>query len=379
MTRTKRLAGLAALTAALGMAPAQAQTEVVLHNFRPMTGSGPYGGLIRDSAGNLYGTARNGLGSHHAGVVFKLGAGGHYAVLHDFSGGADGGQPFGGVIRDSAANLYGTTLVGGAANAGVVFKIDASGQETVLYSFTGGADGGRPTDSVVFDPAGNLYGTTGIGGTASQGVVFKLDTAGKETVLHTFTGGADGGQPYAGVILDPVGNLYGTATAGGAGYGVVYKLDPAGNETVLHTFTGGDDGNEPYGGVIRDSAGNLYGTTLLGGAANCGVVFRLSKAGREKVLYSFTNEADGRNPASGVIRDSAGNLYGTVGSGGPADAGVVYELDAAGGFTTLYSFSGARDGGAPQASLLRNSKGYLYGTAVEGGKGEGGTLFEIKP
>jgi uncharacterized repeat protein (TIGR03803 family) len=227
-------------------------------------------------------------------------------VLHSFAANLPkGGFPYAGVIRDSAGNLYGTTYSGGTANAGVVFKVNAAGHQAVLYSFTGGADGGHPHAGVIRDPAGNLYGTAG-GGPAGAGVVYELDAAGQETVLYSFTGGADGLGPNAGVIRDSAGNLYGTTYGGGtAGAGVVYKLDTVGQETVLYSFTGGADGGEPIAGVIRDSAGNLYGTAEYGGTAGWGVVYKLDTAGHEAVLYSFTGGADGRYPDAGVIRDSA--------------------------------------------------------------------------
>jgi uncharacterized repeat protein (TIGR03803 family) len=186
-----------------------------------------------------------------------------YTVLHRFQGSpADGQIPQAGVIGDSAGNLYGTTKYGGASNAGVVFKLDKTG-ETVLYSFTGGADGDQPGAGVIRDSAGNLYGTTSAGGTFGYGVVYKLDTTGKYTVLYSFKGGADGANPFAGLVRDSAGNLYGTTYCGGTGSsagcvtgaGVVYKLDTSGTETVLHGFTGGADGANPYSGVVRDEAG----------------------------------------------------------------------------------------------------------------------------
>jgi uncharacterized repeat protein (TIGR03803 family) len=210
-----------------------------------------------------------------------------------------------------------------------VFKVDPTGTETVLYSFTGGADGGQPSGGVIRDRAGNLYGTTIRGGALGFGVVFKLDTAGTETVLHNFGGApADGASPYAGVILDSAGNLYGTTQLGGAsGYGVVYKLNKAGKETVLHSFAGCPiDGEYPKAGVIRDPAGNLYGTTYHGGTSpGSGVVFRLDSTGTETVLFSF-NGGDGSEPKGGVIRNSAGNLYGTTSYGGTSNPGVVFEI-----------------------------------------------------
>jgi uncharacterized repeat protein (TIGR03803 family) len=245
-------------------------------------------------------------------------------VVHNF-GGAGGVNPYAGVIRDPAGNLYGTTLDGGAANEGVVYKLDTTGHETVLYSFTGGADGAQPVAGVIRDSAGNLYGTTQYGGVGA-GVVYKLDTAGHETVLYSFTGGADGAFPDASVIRDSAGNLYGTTLQGGiVGTGSVYKLDTTGQETVLYSFKGGADGGYPNAGVIRDPAGNLYGTTPLSGAANAGVVYKLDTRGQETVLYSFRGGADGGNPSAGVIRTSAGNLYGTAG-GGRYGKGVLFVL-----------------------------------------------------
>jgi uncharacterized repeat protein (TIGR03803 family) len=233
------------------------------------------------------------------------------------------------VIRDSTGNLYGTTYDGGVTGVtlGVVFKLDTTGRETA-YAFPGSLGGSEPLYGVIRDPAGNLYGTTEYGGTGfsifGYGVVYKLNTAGQQTVLYAFTGGADGGTPGSGVILDSAGNLYGTTYAGGTGAGVVYMLDKAGTETVLYTFTGGADGGNPSGGVIRDSEGNLYGTTGSGGAANEGVVFKLDTAGKETVLYSFTGGAGGSGPCC-VIGDSAGNLYGTA-VGGTNPGGVVFKL-----------------------------------------------------
>ncbi len=186
----------------------------------------------------------------------------------------------------------------------------------MLHSFSG-ADGANPSAALVRGPAGDLYGTTQLGGGRSQGVVFRLDTMGHETVLHSFTGG-DGSNPIAGLILDPAGNLYGTTHGGGPincsfGCGVVFMLDPAGRLTVLYGFPAGANGYLPSSGVIRDAAGNLYGTTLVGGSGNLdkGVVYKLDTSGQETVLCNFTNAMGGTVPSGGVIRDTAGSLYGT--------------------------------------------------------------------
>ena len=368
-------------------APASDAKEVVLHNFAsPRRGAYPDFGLIRDSAGNLYGTTNGsysdvgGGGSNNAGVVFEVDTCGNETVLYSFTGGADGSFP-NGVIRDSAGNLYGTTYLGGASNAGVVFKVDASGNETVLYTFTGGADGGGPYGPLVRDSKGNLYGTTYQGGASNAGVVFKVDASGNETVLYTFTGGADGGGPYGAPILDSEGNLYGTTYQGGASNaGVVFKVDPTDHETVLYTFTGGNDGGYPSAGVIRDSAGNLYGTTSGGGASGAGVVFKVDPSGHETVLYSFTGGADGGSPGAGVIRDPAGNLYGTTDGGGTAELGVVFKLDKSGNETVLHSFMRGVDGDQPDlAGVIRDEAGNLYGTTAFNGAGGQGTVYKLDP
>src|SRR5208283_4382181 len=348
-------------------------------------GAYPDFGLIRDSAGNLYGTTDGsysdvgGGGTNNAGVVFEVDTCGNETVLYSFTGGADGSLP-NGVIRDSAGNLYGTTYLGGASNAGVVFKIDTSGHETVLYTFTGGADGGGPYGAPILDSEGNLYGTTYLGGASNAGVVFKVDPTDRETVLYTFTGGNDGGNPSAGVIRDSAGNLYGTTSGGGAsGAGVVFKVDRSGHETVLYSFTGGADGGSPGAGVIRDPAGNLYGTTAIGGTAELGVVFKLDTSGNETVLHSFRRGVDGDQPdLAGVIRDEAGNLYGTTAFNGAGGQGTVYKLDPKGNVTVLYAFPGARDRqDVYNNGLIFAGDGQLYGATFYGGKTGFGVLYQL--
>ncbi len=289
-------------------------------------------------------------------------------VLHSFELPPKGANPSSGVVRDKSGNFYGTTSAGGQYNQGVTYKLSASGRVTVLYNFTGGADGGNPEAGVVLDSAGNLYGVCASGGSGG-GLVYKLDNAGDETVLHRFGETInDGDSPQSGVVLDTEGNLYGTTFYGGAfGAGTVYKLTSSGEETVLHTFTGGaDGGGGTYGGgpagLIIDAAGNLYGTTGLGGSGSSGVVFEISAAGQETVLYNFTGGADGGYP-NGVIRDPEGTLYG-VADGGGTGYGVVFKISRSGKETVLYSFTGGSDGFEPQGGLVRDASGNLYGTTV---------------
>jgi uncharacterized repeat protein (TIGR03803 family) len=368
----------AVVVVVLAAPPAQAQTYSVLYSFHGFYGEAPLAGLIQDKEGNLYGTTAGG-GVHNYGVVFKLKADGKEKVLYRFASYRDGWRPQAGLVRDSAGNLYGTTWGGGGRGGGAVFKLDTTGAETVLHSFTLGAGGGEPVASLVRDSAGNLYGTTNAGGAYNAGVVFKLNANGKEKVLHTFTGGADGLHPVAALVRDSAGNLYGTTYGGGAyGAGAVFKLDTTGAETVLYSFTGGADGASPQAGLLRDSAGNLYGTTY-GGAYGAGVVFKLDTTGAETVLYSFTGGADGASPTAGVVRDSADNLYGTTYKGGAYNWGTVFKLDTTGAETVLHSFTGGADGAYPFAGLVRDSSGNLYSTTVEGGAYGYGVVFKITP
>jgi uncharacterized repeat protein (TIGR03803 family) len=296
-----------------------------------------------------------------------------YKVLHSFHAGTDGAAPWAGLIFDSAGALYGTTAGGGGSCfCGTVFKLDKNGKETVLYSFTGGADQGIPLAGLLRDSVGNLYGTTnGIFGTF--GSVFQLNKAGNLTTLLAFNGEQEA-TPFAGVIRDGSGNLYGTTPGGYESAGTVFKLDRAGHETLLHTFiNGGTGGGFPYSGVVRDAAGNLYGTLSSGGASVYGAVFKLDKTGSETVLYSFVGGRDGSSPLAGVVRDAAGNFYGTTYYGGGSrcggsGCGTMFKLDATGKETVLHRFTGGTDGGHPgYGSLVRDAAGNLYGTTYNGG------------
>ena len=405
------LAALLMLVAASALAQ-QLPTFKVLYKF-PSTGpSGIVGGLVRDPAGNLYGTTfyggNSGCGGAGCGVVFEIAVNGTETVLYTFTGGTDGGNPGATLVRDVAGNLYGTTFVGGDLacsedppfGCGVVFELSPTGQETVLHSFTGVPDGaisgtGFPFAGLLRDSAGNLYGTTGSGGVNNAGTVFVLDASGNETVLYSFCsqGGSsctDGAAPFAGLVRDPAGNLYGTTTAGGAnricGFepcGTVFKLSPNGQETVVHNFAGyPTDGSYPAASLALDSAGNLYGTTTTGGSSSCGglgcgTVFELSATGQETVLHSFDNGLDGGDPTAGLLRDRAGNLYGTTRTGGKHAAGSVFTLLSTGKEIVLFSFDQS-DGSEPYAGLIRDSAGNLYGTTYNCGSFNcGGTVFEI--
>ena len=347
MTHKHRLiAGSALIAVGLGMAVASASNGPMLHpgktlysftggtdGFRPNDDA-----LAQDAQGNLYGTTRLG-GAFRSGTVFEVSSAGIETVLYSFTGGSDGGAPLGGLIRDAQGNLYGTTSTGGAHKKGTVFKITPSGAETVLYSFKGGSDGKTPVASLIADAQGNLYGTTVVGGllasracgTKGCGTVFSLSATGKEKALHRFAGGADGTNPLGRLLLDSNGNLYGTTSANGGqyGWGTVFKVTQAGVETVLYSFTGSDTGVVPTGNLVLDSQGNLYGTTYYGGNcgfnSGCGTVFELSPSGVETVLHSFAGHSDGQGPGS-LIQDANGNLYGVTQDGGPSDFGTLYKV-----------------------------------------------------
>jgi uncharacterized repeat protein (TIGR03803 family) len=278
--------------------------EAVLHSF--LKGGLGYSanGVILDGQGTLFGTTYGGGNSgcfeNGCGVVFKLDAAGKETVLYSFTGGTDGGAPSS-IVRDPAGNLYGTTVGGGdltcnsGYGCGTVFKLDTAGKETVLYSFTGtGGDGAFPYSGVVRDSAGALYGSTGGGGNQNCGypgcgTVFKVEANGKETVLHRFTGtGGDGRNPtFASLVLDAAGNIYGTTQNGGdasCDCGVVFMLDTSAKETILHTFSGGADGAAPNVGLVLNAAGDIYGAAASGGDLDCnnfkgngcGTIFKLT-------------------------------------------------------------------------------------------------------
>ncbi len=399
------IAILVTLTVALtGSAQAQTYTERVLHSFgRAPDGQFPMAGLVQDAQGNLYGTTAGGGAGY--GTVFKVDTSGNETVFYTFPvTDVDGAQPQAGLVLDEQGNLYGTTLSGGAYYMyGTAFKLDTAGNETVLHSFgrPGSDDGANPMAGVVQDAQGNLYGTTVNGGQCC-GTVFKIDTTGNEGVLHNFTGGWGGGDgelPEAGLVQDAQGNLYGTTYYGGDhtcnaswGCGTVFKVDTAGTETVLHSFTGGEgDGALPTAGLVLDAQGNLYGTTYYGGVNWCGVpnapygcgtVFKLDKTGNETLLHSFgpPGGSDGSFPAAGLVLDAQGNLYGTTYEGGTYSYyGTVFKLDTTGKETLLHSFGATGDGARPEAGLVLDAQGNLYGTTYEGGAYGLGVVFELSP
>lgn len=322
-------------------------------------------------------------------------------VIHNFTGGIDGGRPWAGVTLDGHGHLYGTTFVGGSnagscefgAGCGVVFRMTQTGNAWIfapLYAFAGGSDGAQPWAGVTIGPNGALYGTT-----SSHATVYELrppltvckaiSCPWTETVIHRFAGGADGSDPgYGSVAFDSTGNLYDTTVGGGvAGQGTVYELSPVNGgwqETVLWSFTGTGDGGQPYDGLLV-TPGGLYGTTNIGGLSNYGVAFQLT-GGVDNVLQNFSVLGpDGAGPIAGLISDRSGNLYGATGGGGTGNGGTVFELSPSHGgwnYTVLHSFSGM-DGAGPYGTLTMDAGGSLYGTTFEGGAHNDGAVFRLSP
>ncbi len=413
------------LTLAVLVISAHGQSFSVLHDFASTPdGQLPVAALL-DRNGTLFGTTQE-SGSFNvegaAGTVFTVDIGsGQESVLYTFGGGfhgPDGALPSSSLETDAKGNLYSTTLGGGSNDAvcgeggcGIIFEMSPDGTETILYTFTGGADGAGP-NGIIFDSAGNLYGTA-LGGVYQNcngggcGVVFKLAPSGNLTVLYSFTGGSDGAGPAAGSLtIDKAGNLYGATAYGGnlsacvvgsrIGCGVVFKIDPNGNESVLHTFTGGADGAQPNGSLLLDPKGNLYGTTFSGGPRTCrglpdsypgcGVVFELTASGTLKVLHGFRGAAygDGASPDAGLMWDGVANFFGTTYRGGTYNDGSVFQLNRD-GITLLHSFNQKVDGWLPQAGVIRDAQGNLYGTTAGNnyncpfGSGQGycGTVFKV--
>ncbi len=372
--------------------------QTILHSFtNTPDGEYPAASLLLDSKGNLYGATEAG-GTLQGGTIFEINPAGTETILHSFPIDPEGAasMPMGALVKDAKGNLYGSTWEGGSASGGTIFKLAPDGQETDLHVFTGQAgDGFLSKAGVTLDKKGNLYGTTIMGGasgngTSGYGTVYKVDRFGNESVLYNFTGKEDGAYPFASLLLDSTGNLYGTTYDGGDlscqppnGCGTVFEVDPSGNETVLYSFTGAypDYGLSPVGGLVRDKSGNLYGTTSYGGIPPYhGNVFKLTPTGEITNLYSFTgSNGDGEWPASNLTIDGQGNLYGATSYGGSPNCssgcGVVFKIAPDGQESILFTFTGTGTGFEPSA-LIRH-EGALYGVTTGGGASTVGTIFKL--
>ena len=393
---------------------AQAQTYHVTHAFTGgKDGGWPRAGVTIDKSGNLYGTTYAfGIpnGPNWGGVYQLKPTGGNWSfnTLYTFTRGTDGAFPSARVIFGPNGTLYGTTQEGGSGY-GTVFKLSPPSlcntsfcpwKITTLYAFKGTPDCNGQTNSfgeLVFDQAGNIYGTTYYGGTKNQGCVYKLTRSGSgytESVIHSFVGGGDGRFPYTGVILDSAGNLYGTTGQGGPrDSGTVYQLVPSNGgytENILYRFTNGSDGRYAFGGLIFDRSGNLYGSTEDGGAGGAGTAFELTPVGNGTWsytgLYSFSGGHFYNGPYASFVMDGSGNLYGTTWGGGAEALGTVFKLTRANQppwtYTSLHDFKGS-DGENPVSNVTFDASGKLYGTASQGGNAKCdsgcGVVWEITP
>jgi len=381
MTRSRYLSAsllVGALTLAQG---GHAASFKVIHAFKDGNdGATPWTTRLINVSGNWYGTGLQG-GIYNNGTIFVLTPEGKEKTLYSFAGApSDGWKPLAGLIADSAGNFYGTTNQGGTSDTGIVFKYASNGQETVLHDFTGGSDGGNPEAALVQDQAGNLYGTTVVGGDQSCGcgTVFEIAANGTFSVLHTFTDGSDGQIPEGTLAIDASGNLYGTAIGGGAnGFGTLFKITQGRSFSVLYAFSGGSDGANPKAGPILDTSGNIYGTTALGGVSNQGTVFKVSAWGKESILHAFTGGSGGSEPYIGVSLDSSGNLYGGTAAGGNNGDGVLFRVSTKGSFAVLHILNGNTDGEYPSSVPVTDQAGYLIGTTYAGGADGWGTIYRL--
>jgi uncharacterized repeat protein (TIGR03803 family) len=420
MKRLVLFVAFAASFFALATTASAQYTETTIYNFGAITNdtNSPSVGLIRDAAGNLYGTSN--LGGTGQGTAFELSfSGGSWTetILHNFgSVSGDGLQASGGLIRDSSGNLYGVTQAGGANNQGTVYELSPNSSgwtETILYSFAGNPDVREPSGSLIFDAAGNLYGTSfeGGGGTNANcfdgcGTVFELSPSSSgwtEKIIYAFTGGGDGMSPGGNLLFDSAGALYGSAAFGGSvvgagcfeGCGTVFRLTPVSGTwrfARLFNFQGPVGGAAPLW-LVFDAAQNIYGVASAGGSGcpgnlGCGTIFKLTRQTspgpwKETVLHSFTELHDGGEPGAGLVFDSSGNLFGSADFGGNGNLGTVWELSpTAHGpwkLTQLYSFGDGTTGSRPNSGVIIDPSGNLYGTAQQGGQFDRGTVFELSP
>ena len=430
VSRMKKILILTAITVRVSTSAWAA--EKVLHTFQGTDGNGPRSTLIRDAAGNLYGTTELG-GSADSGTVFELAknADGSWTenILYNFHGGNDGFAPWSGLTFDAAGNLYGTTLEGGGSancfeGCGTVFKLtkgSAGWTESILYAFQGGNDAARPGNPLIFDAQGNLYGTTFYGGPTNCntgcGFMYELTPTASgpwtETLLHMFGVGSDGENPSGPLVMDKSGNFFGTTSAGGTGNaGTVFELSPASaggwSYNLIFNFDhtrGATTGEFPQGGLIADAQGNLYGTTICGGSGvlqpgwtpcesfGYGNVFELSTSAAggwtQKVLFTFFGVKNASFPTNPLLLDAAGNIYGTTAFGGNAQGvadwteGTAFKLTPNSNGTysqvVLRKFIWWNGGFTPFAGMVLDEQGNLYGTTYYGGSAGFGVVFEITP
>jgi uncharacterized repeat protein (TIGR03803 family) len=385
-------AGFAALL--VSAQPAPAQTFSILHNF---TSPGECPGLVMDAAGNLYGAA--GGGTYGLGEIYQLTLSGGFTTLHSFSGGADGVVACSKLAIDAQGNLYGASNSGGTNGGGDVFKLTPAGDVTVLYNFPATPDLYFPDAGLALDSSNNIYGTREYGGNFGAGTAFEVTPSGG-TILHNFGSAGDGKQPRAGVVADANGNVYGTTYHGGTGKcgtslgcGTVFEIASGGTSKILHSFDNRLplEGKFPWADLLLDSQGNIYGTTYKGGdrsifSQGYGTVFKIAPDGTETILRAFAGRTfgDGCLPLGGMVMDGQGNLFGTtwgcgIYGGLSKNGGVVFEIISSGIEKVLYNFNKAKLGAFhPEGDLVMDAQGNLYGTASGGAYGFG-VVFKVTP
>jgi uncharacterized repeat protein (TIGR03803 family) len=366
---------VALLVVVLAATSAHAQSFSVLYNFGSKSGDPlqpSYSGLVAQGRdGNLYSTSPSGGGGN--GSVFKMTPSGTLTVLHNFTGGADGGFPNGGLTLGADGNFYGTTTTGSGC-CGTIFKITPKGVLTTLHSF-GGTDGGGPLSPPILGSDGNYYGTTiGIVG-APYGTIYKITSAGKFTKIYTFDR-THGAYPDAPLIQGTDGNFYGTTVSGGSNSsGTIFKVTSAGKPTVLFNCDGAH-GVSPVGPLVQALDGNFYGTTFGGGVSNVGTIFRMTPAGKVTVLHSYNFSPDGGRPNSGLVQGTDGLFYGSAQQGGTIGFGTVYKVDVGGTFNVLYTFD-QTTGAYPDITLMQHTNGSFYADTLKGGSGANGVFYGV--
>lgn len=372
-----KLGACALLAGVLTFTASAAQVAAIYHFTNGPDGAGPWAGLVEASDGNFYGTATAG-GLNGNGTVFRITKAGILTTLHSFNG-TNGAMPSAGLIQARDGNLYGTTSGGGLfPGLGTVFRCSPGGVFTPLHFF-GFTNGAFPNGGLTEATNGWLYGTT-FGGKLGHGSVFRISTNGQFTTLYSFTNGLDGANPEKVALLQARdGHLYGTASKGGAhGFGTLYRITLAGDFKPVYSFTGGADGSKPVAGLIEGRDGNLYGTASQRGAANFGTTYRITRAGAFTLLHAFTNRVDGRYPISNLIEMSDGWFYGTTQSDGINPRGTIFGVNAAGDFKVVSGLTDATGGNcAPGIGLVHGGDGNLYGTAPAAGATGYGTVFRV--
>jgi uncharacterized repeat protein (TIGR03803 family) len=387
---TKACAVFVALATAAVALPAQ--TFKTLDSFDNADGAAPWATLVQGSDGSFFGTTQNGGNpacAHGCGTIFQITSNGKLTMF-SFDG-TNGSDPFAGLVQAANGDFYGVTSTGGTSNGGglcgtncgTVFKITPAGKLTTLHNFVW-TDGASPTGTLILATDGNFYGTTQIGGTSGSGTIFKITSSGAFTNFYSFTGGADGASPVAGLIQATDGNLYGTTWGYGDNNqndGTVFKITLGGTLTTLHSFEL-TDGALPFAGLVQASDGDFYGTTEEGGTYNYGTIFKMTPKGKLTTLHSFIGGADGDTPISALIQATDGNFYGTASyDGAHPNFGTVFAITPSGSLTTLHNFD-STDGSYPYAGLVQATSGGFYGATFAGGSSSAcefgcGTVFSL--